>query len=153
MTFNHGVRSSTLRWITTNGEKWRQPKKPLCAESGEGCAAVSILWTGLVKSRATAMKNSQKGKINLFLGGFFEKYKQNPDYFVCSTYWANGSFFERLSIIAKRTCFVKPFFSKKLICTNFVIISGFLSRFLKDLVRAERDCTAAFSCQYFQRNT
>ena len=28
------------------------------------------------------MKNSQKGKINLFLGGFFEKYKQNPDYFV-----------------------------------------------------------------------
>lgn len=32
------------------------------------------------------MKNSQKTKITLFLGGFFEKYTQNPDYFVGFTF-------------------------------------------------------------------
>lgn len=34
------------------------------------------------RKAVSAVKNSQKGKINLFLGGLFEKYRQNPDYFV-----------------------------------------------------------------------
>ena len=37
------------RWTTNRGywlvrEKWRQPKKPRYAESGEGCGALSTRW-------------------------------------------------------------------------------------------------------------